>query len=346
MDKRLPRPRALTILTTLGLLLAACALVAITAMTAAAAVPPNLGKALEAQRRMVAERPQDAAAFNDLGNLLMLAGQLDPAEAAYRHAVELDPRRASAQFNLALLLQQRGKTGEARKLYEKVLELEPRHAWAHYQLGVLAERRGDKSRAIHEYAQAFQLDPQLAFRQVNPQIVDNGLVTESLLQAYRRTSDSGGAPAIYDEPSRIRDLMVPGQAKDVAVEAKAPAPPTATPGGAGRANVLRQRDLPAGTNLGQATPPGSRPGAPGRYGTPGMATGTYTPPNYQPGQPDVYQGVRQWARPNPQVNPNYVNPNMDANQPGAVVTPPPAGLYYRPQVTSTGHLNSDVVPQE
>jgi tetratricopeptide (TPR) repeat protein len=337
VDKRLPRPRALTILTALGLILAAGALVAITGMTAAAVVPPNLGKALEAQKRKAAERPQDASAFNDLGNLLVLAGQPDQAEAAYRHAVELDPRRSSAQFNLALLLQQQGKTAEARQLYEKVVELDPRHAWAHYQLGALAERRGDKPRAVREYAQAFRLDPQLAFRQVNPQIVDNGLVTESLLQAYRRSAEGGEAPAIYDDPSRIRDLMVPKPPKDAAADnraAEAAPAAIAAPAG-GRTNVLRQRDLPAGANLGQATPPGTRPGAPGRPGMAGTPN-SYVPPNYQQGG-DVYQGVRQWARP---------NPNMDATQPGTVVTPPPAGLYYRPQVTSTGRLGSEIVPNE
>jgi hypothetical protein len=335
VEKRLPRPRALTLLTALGLILAAGALVAITAMTAAAVVPPNLGKAIEVQKRKAAEKPQDATVFNDLGNLLVLAGQPDQAEAAYRHAVELDPRRASAQYNLALLLQQQGKTSDARHLYEKVVELDPRHAWAHYQLGALAERRGDKPRAVREYAQAFRLDPQLAFRQVNPQIVDNGLVTESLLQAYRRSSEPG-APAIYDDPSRIRELMVPTPPKDATAEAKAAAAapaPIAAPSGPGGRSVLRQRDLPAGTNVGQATPPGSRPGTAGRPGMPG----SYVPPNYQPQQGDVYQGVRQWARP---------NPNLDATQPGTVVTPPPAGLYYRPQVTSTGRLNTEVVPNE
>jgi hypothetical protein len=339
VEKRLPRPRALTILTVLGLVLAAGALIAITAMTAAAAaVPPNLSKALEAQKRKAAEQPRDASVFNDLGNLLLLAGQADQAEAAYRHAVDLDQHRPSAQFNLALLLQQQGRVAEARQLYEKVAELEPRHAWAHYQLGVLAERRGDKSRAVREYAQAFRLDPQLAFRQVNPQIVDNGLVTESLLQAYRRSS-AGEAPAIYDDPSRIRELMVPTPKEAAeAKAAEAPAAAIAAPAGAaGRTSVLRPRDLPSGTNLGQATPPGTRPGTAGRPGMQGMPTG-YVPPNYQPPGGDTYQG-RRWARPNP-------NPNLDGTQPGTVVTPPPAGLYYKPQVTSTGRLGTEIVPQE
>ena len=78
-------------------------------IAAVAAVPPNLSKAIEAQQRLAAERPNDAAVFNDLGNLLLLVPQPDEAEAAYRKAIELDPDKASALYNLGLLLQQRGE---------------------------------------------------------------------------------------------------------------------------------------------------------------------------------------------------------------------------------------------
>jgi Flp pilus assembly protein TadD len=332
-----PRPRALPILTALGSLVAGGALLSIIAITAAAAVPPNIGKALAAQQRLVAERPQDAAVWNDLGNLLVLAGQPTEAEAAYRRAIAIDPHRASALFNLGLLQQQVGKTSEARQLYEKVLEIEPRYAWAHYQLGTLFERKGDKSRAVREYAQAFSLDPQLAFREVNPQIVENRLVTESLLLAYRRHTAAAEAPSVYDDPSRIRELMLPPQpGKDVAAEARPDqsAPPAAQQGA--HATVLRPKDLSAGSNLGQATPPGSRPGTPSGAA---RAPGGYTPPQGYNQQPDApYAGAaRPWTRP---------NPNMDGTQPGMVVTPPPVGLYYHPSPSSTGRLGTQVMPEQ
>jgi len=336
-----PRPRALPILTALGSLVAGGALLSIIAITAAAAVPPNIGKALAAQQRLAAERPQDAAVWNDLGNLLVLAGQPGEAEAAYRRAIAIDPRRSSALFNLGLLLQQEGKTSEARQLYEKVLEIEPRHAWAHYQLGTLYERKGDKARAVRQYAQAFALDPQLTFREVNPEIVENSLVTESLLVAYSRRSSAAEAPSMYDEPSRIRELMLPPQpGRDAAAEARAAeqnTPPAAAAGA--HPTVLRPRDLPAGTNLGQATPPGA--GRPGNPAGAGRMPGTYpTNPGYVPPDAGAYQGgARQWTRPAP-------NPNLDGTQPGMVVTPPPAGLYYRPSVGSTGRLGTQVMPEQ
>jgi tetratricopeptide (TPR) repeat protein len=342
VNERLQRPRALTAQTALGSLLAAGALATITAITAIAAMtaavaavpPPNLGKAIVEQQRLAAAKPDDAAVFNDLGNLLGLAGQTAEAEAAYRRAAQIDPRRVSALFNLGLLLQQEGKTGDARQFYEKVIEVDPEHAWAHYQLGTLYERKGEKSRAVRQYAQAFRLDPQLAFREVNPQVVDNGLVTESLLLAYHRETAVSATPPIYDDPLRIKDLLLLQQNKDAAAKTDE----AATEGAASRPTVLRSKDLPTGGNLGQVTTPGSHPPAAGARQLPAGANGAgYVPPDV-----NAYQGGRQWMRPNPIVP----NPNLDGTQPGTVVTPPPVGLYYRPTPASTGRLETQVMPEE
>jgi hypothetical protein len=332
VPRNMPRLRALPILTGVGLALAAAALVAITAMAALAAAPPNLSRAIEAQKQLAAERPQDAAVFNDLGNLLLLAHQPAEAEAAYRRAVEIDPKRASALFNLGLLLQQQGNLHESRQMYERVLAADPNHAWAHYELGTVFERRGDRARAVREYAQAFALDPQLAFREVNPQIVENRLVTESLLRAYERESAAAEAPSIYDEPGHIRDLLVQPPKEGTA---------EASPAGAAAQHpaVLRPKDLPTG-NLGQATQPGGHTGngAMQRGGVPVGVPGYQPPPPYTSVNPPP--GARNWSRP---IQPN---PNMDGTQPGVVITPPPASIYYRPGQPSTGRLDSQLVPEE
>jgi hypothetical protein len=326
------------------------AIAAVTALTAFAATNPNLGKAIEAQRQLAGQRPNDAAVWNDLGNLLLLARQPGEAEAAYRKAVELDPQKTSALFNLGLLEQQHGKNREAQRLYEQVLKLEPRHAWAHYQLGTVYERKGEKARAVRSYAQAFALDPQLAFKEVNPQIVDSRLVTESMLRAYRNSSASPEVPTVFDEATRIRNLLEPAPApagKEAAPAATQPAQP-------GHPAVLRQRDLPQGPAMGQATPPGQQQGARARPGTPGgtyiqqggAAVPSYPPPAYgtpgytPPGAPGQAQG-RQWVRPDPRSG-GVITPG-EGTQPGQVITPPPSGIYYRPGTPSTGRLSSVVV---
>ena len=90
--------------------------VALTALGAMAALPPvtrvpqaNLNKTIETQRRLTTEQPQDAAAWNDLGNLYVLAGRMNDAEGAYRKAVEIEPGQQSALFNRRMRDQEEGR---------------------------------------------------------------------------------------------------------------------------------------------------------------------------------------------------------------------------------------------
>jgi Tfp pilus assembly protein PilF len=334
--------------------LIATSLVALAAIAAVAAAPPNLAKTIEAQRRLTTERPNDAGVFNDLGNLLLLVPQPAEAEAAYRRALELDPDRVSALFNLGLLLQQRGERREALRLYQQAVKVEPRHAWAQYQMGAIYESMGQESKAIDAYARAFALDPQLAFPEVNPHVVENKLVTEAMLRAYRSDFAPPQAPKIYDDPSRIAALLVPppaaqGDAKDqAATAAQQPGPaqqnrPGQTAPGRGPAvrpqpgqpgqpgaSIIRERDLDRNNPAGQALPQGmTRP----------STTGQRQPPR---------GGLREWNRPEPtvqEVPTDEPDPENDGGQPAPVITPPPGGVYYRPGIQSTGRLNLQVVPE-
>jgi tetratricopeptide (TPR) repeat protein len=327
------------------------ALLAVSGIAALAAAPPNLTKALETQRRLSAERPQDPAVFNDLGNLLVMASQNAEAETAYRQAVELDPQRVSALFNLGLLLQERGERREALRLYKQVVELEPSHAWAHYQLGALYESWDSESRAIGHYARAFALDPQLAFPEVNPHIVENELVTEAMLQAYRGDYAPPQAPKVYEDPARIANLLVPPpvvRPADAGAPANSMAGQTDASGRAGQAQrpgqaqgatgnrVLRPGDLDPRSTAGQATPQaGAR--APYYDGRRGSEPGT--------GQMGQGFGVPGAVAPGTRTLRDFGQPqNPRGGQPGTVITPPPGGVYYRPEPPSTGRLDLRLVP--
>lgn len=327
MRRRIQSPAGLSV---------AAVLVAAVAIAAFAAVPPNLSKALEAQRRLVAERPQDAAVHNDLGSLLLLAERTEEAEAAYRRAIELDPDKVSALFNLAQLLQQRNERREALRLYHRVVELQPNHAWAHYQIGALHEGWGQESRAIEHYARAFALDSQLAFKEVNPHIVENTLLTQAMLRAYDEAPAPSQAPRYFEERDRIVNLLVPlpqteAQQEQAAEQAEGTARQGQAQGRPGAAregqNVLREGDL-QDRATGQAVPQG-------RGGRPAT--------RQQPTQ----RGLRQWERPEPTLQEAPGGEMLEApgTQPGQIVTPPPGGVYYRPGSPSSGRLNIRVMPE-
>lgn len=325
------------------------ALLAVTGIAALAAAPPNLTKAIETQRRLTAERPQDPAVFNDLGNLLVMASQNAEAETAYRQAVELDPQRVSALFNLGLLLQERGERREALRLYKQVVEIEPSHAWAHYQMGALYETWDSEGRAIDQYARAFALDPQLAFPEVNPHIVENKLVTEAMLEAYRGDYAPPQAPKVYEDPARIANLLVPPPAVARPADAGTPVPdpaaarqaqrPGQVPGAPGSNRVIRPGDLDPSSTAGQAVPQGGArsPYYDGRRGV--------QPNAGQPGQLGQGFGVPGAVAPGTRTLRDFGQPqNPRAGQPGTVITPPPGGVYYRPEPPSTSRLDLRLVP--
>jgi hypothetical protein len=322
--------------------------VVVVAIAALAAVPPkNLIKAIDAQRKLVTERPQDPAVYNDLGNLLMLVPQAADAEAAYRKAIELDPNKASALFNLGLLLQQRGELRDAEDLYQRALKADPHHAWASYQLGTIQEARGQKSKAVDSYARAFALDPQLAFPEVNPHIVDNKLVTQAMLRAYRNDfGNNPQVPKMYDDGARIASMLVPPHTDENKDQMAAGQPQT--PGAtSGRQPLMSQK--PAGTGTGAGAAPGAtvlreqdlRNPAGATGGTRGVGAVGARPTPVAPGQ----QGVRQWNRPEPTIQevPGGGG-DEDGAQPAPVINPPPGNVYYRPGVQSTGRLNLQVAP--
>lgn len=192
--------RSTLLLLTVGLILA---------LPAAATTPPNLGRTLEAQLELAAERPDDAIVLNDLGNLLVLADRLEEAENAYRQALAVDPDFTSAHFNLAILLQQIGRAREAEEALEVLLALDPHHAWGHYQLGVVLHQRDQRAAALEHYARALAYDPTLSFADNNPHIIENPLFAEALLISQRyRESSARRVARHYGDPERIVGLML------------------------------------------------------------------------------------------------------------------------------------------
>jgi Tetratricopeptide repeat len=325
---------------------AACAALALTALGAA---PPNLFRALEAQRQRAAERPDDPGVYNDLGNLLALAGDAANAEAAYRRAVELAPDRAAPRYNLALLLQQRGDRREALKQYRTVVELDPAHAWAHYQIGSLYEAAGDEEKAIRAYARAFSLEPRLAFAEFNPGIIENKLVAKAMLRGYRGVAGEPQAPKAYEDPSRIAGLLLPpiptaAASEEATPQTQQPDLPAGSPEAA--PTVLSGDDLDARGGVNQASPQG---------------TPTFRPPAV--GLPASRPQVRTWSEtqggaagrspsagaPSVGIAPGYipVQPATPQSPPGAGqprVVRPPGRVRYQPGVESTGRLDLEVIP--
>ncbi|QQS46436.1 MAG: tetratricopeptide repeat protein [Acidobacteriota bacterium] len=110
-------------------------------------------------RKAIQIDPNNAFAWNNLGNLLSDLKRFDEAEAAYRKAIEINPNYTSAWHNLGNLLSDLKRFDEAEVAYRKALEINPNYAYAWNWLGNLLSdlKRFDEAEAA--YRKAIEIDP-------------------------------------------------------------------------------------------------------------------------------------------------------------------------------------------
>ena len=92
-----------------------------------ATVLGSLARAEELLERALALEPADAAAWNDLGVVLVRRRQHRRGIEAIQRSLALDPKHAEAHLNLAVALEQDGQTLGAAVHYRAFLALVPEH---------------------------------------------------------------------------------------------------------------------------------------------------------------------------------------------------------------------------
>jgi Flp pilus assembly protein TadD len=120
------------------------------------------GQAKEAQEvfeQAIADDPNDARAWLDLGLTHEAQGKMAAAEAAYQRATEIDDRFAEAFNNLGVLLREAGKLDEARGALQRAASLDPDLTAAHFNLGLTYEDQRRYDDAEHEYLVAIEQLP-------------------------------------------------------------------------------------------------------------------------------------------------------------------------------------------
>jgi len=113
-------------------------------------------------RDVIAKRPYNHRAHNNLAKALHTQGELDEAIEHYRASLRLSPRYATAYNNLGVALAAQGNTFEAVEHYEQALRIQPDWAEAHNNLGLALAQRGRLEDAADSYRRAIDAKPSYA----------------------------------------------------------------------------------------------------------------------------------------------------------------------------------------
>jgi len=157
-------------------------------------------------RAALAANPGDAAALNNLGNLLRRAGRLAEALAEFDRAIAASDREPFLFHNRGLVLHGLGRAEAALADQARALALKADYAGAHAARGTVLAGGGRHEEGLASLEEAVRLDPGLAGAWT-----ERGIVLESLgrraeaLASYERASAlDPGAP----EPWANRGLLL------------------------------------------------------------------------------------------------------------------------------------------
>jgi len=100
-------------------------------------------QAVEAYKKSLALKPDDAAVYNQLGNIYGAQKKMPEATEALTKAAQLNPQMAAkAYFNMGANLVNSGSADKASDFFKKATDADPTYAEAWYQLGSTLMMKG------------------------------------------------------------------------------------------------------------------------------------------------------------------------------------------------------------
>jgi tetratricopeptide (TPR) repeat protein len=120
----------------------------------------NLNSAVEHYKSAIRQPllPQlKLGAYNNLGNLLLSAGDLTTAKTAYETTLKIDPSFAAGHNNLGMTLKALGQLEEAIASYQKAIQLNPNYADAYQNLAVVLLKIGKLPESLSAFKKAIAL---------------------------------------------------------------------------------------------------------------------------------------------------------------------------------------------
>jgi tetratricopeptide (TPR) repeat protein/4-amino-4-deoxy-L-arabinose transferase-like glycosyltransferase len=127
--------------------------------------PPQYAKAEGYFTKALELNSDYADAYNELGNIRAVQGDLVGAFGCYSRAVELDPTHAKAMTNVGLMAYKMDRNDEAMHYFRMTLRLDPRAPKTHYFHALALSKAGDYPGAVEHFLKALELLNPLTDRQ-------------------------------------------------------------------------------------------------------------------------------------------------------------------------------------
>jgi tetratricopeptide (TPR) repeat protein len=141
-----------------------------------------------------------AAAYNDLGNLLLGTGRALEAVVTYQEALRRDPQLAAVCCNLGNALRQAGLVAQSEAMFRRAIDMQPDLAVAHSDLGDLLRAGGRLAEAEPLLRHAVALQPGLA-----PGWTNLGLLLEN--QQRWTEAQASYRRAIAERPDSVQPRL-------------------------------------------------------------------------------------------------------------------------------------------
>jgi tetratricopeptide (TPR) repeat protein len=137
-------------------------------------------------RDTLRKNPTSFIANDNLGGILLLRGELEPAAGLFETALRSKPDFPEALDNLGIVRQRQGKPDEAIALFREALRWDPKLVDAHNNLGIALAQQGRSSEAMGHFREALRIQPSFAKAHLNLGLVFEGLLrTSEAVKEYR-----------------------------------------------------------------------------------------------------------------------------------------------------------------
>jgi tetratricopeptide (TPR) repeat protein len=127
----------------------------------------NFEKGRDLLESLIADDPENYAACDALGKVLVIMKEPDGAIEKFKQAIEIRPDFAKAILNLAQTFYKMVNCPDARNYYQRIVEYEPKNADGHFGLGNVYRKQEKYKEAARCYNDALEINPKDAQAYIN-----------------------------------------------------------------------------------------------------------------------------------------------------------------------------------